>query len=463
MIAALNLITVAQTGEQAPRRGDGSAFADMLAALSPAAQATESADVPQQMPLPAMFTANTMAAEPQQAADATTMPAAAAESSGPADASTSLEAAATATLPKQLESTAGQPTEPDTASQPDTAAVAPAHLGTTQPRPVGASSRPEIGTLPPPSPEVPAGEGPGEAGPGTLPTAVAQTAPSVRFSAMRDEDGPGTALGEVESLPGVDRSPRPAAMATASRSAAAPAVPAMASGAPTTPTITGSQQRTLARTSAEDAANTVFPVMPAAPSRGDAPAPAAPAIDAVPMADSSAAPVIVPAASSISVAPAPAVAPAAPPAPTQSPTPQPLSTQLSGPVFSLASAGDGEHTMVVRVNPENIGPVTVHAHVRGDNIRVELAAGTDAARDAVRAALVDIRRDAIASGLNADVQLTGRDSGSSTSSNAGGSTPGKGEDRNPRHSAHANSSAPDARKSVPDHRASQTTAIDVLA
>lgn len=102
-------------------------------------------------------------------------------------------------------------------------------------------------------------------------------------------------------------------------------------------------------------------------------------------------------------APAPAPATPAPPAPAASP---PLSTQLQGPLFSLASAKPGEHTMTLSVTPENLGPVTVRAQIGADGVRVELFAANDAGREALRAILQDLKRDLASAGFGAELDLS---------------------------------------------------------
>lgn len=118
----------------------------------------------------------------------------------------------------------------------------------------------------------------------------------------------------------------------------------------------------------------------------------------------------------------PAVSAAAPAAPAQitvpavatagtassAPAQQPptLDAQLARPVFTLAAAGRGEHTMTVHVTPDNLGPVTVRAHVGADGVRVELFAPTDAGRDALRAILPDLRRDLGSTGLSGTLDLS---------------------------------------------------------
>ncbi|MBX9245176.1 hypothetical protein ICW40_10195, partial [Actinotalea ferrariae] len=55
-----------------------------------------------------------------------------------------------------------------------------------------------------------------------------------------------------------------------------------------------------------------------------------------------------------------------------------------------------------------IGPVRVIAHIGKDGVRVELLGATDQARDALRAALPDLRRDLVAAGLPGDLGLGAR-------------------------------------------------------
>lgn len=89
--------------------------------------------------------------------------------------------------------------------------------------------------------------------------------------------------------------------------------------------------------------------------------------------------------------------------------PQPLAAQLHRPLFALATSGAGEQVLTVRVAPEDIGPVTVRAHITGENVRLELFAPTDAGRDALRSILTELRRDLVASGLGGNLDLSARD------------------------------------------------------
>ncbi|TFB83115.1 flagellar hook-length control protein FliK, partial [Cryobacterium levicorallinum] len=104
--------------------------------------------------------------------------------------------------------------------------------------------------------------------------------------------------------------------------------------------------------------------------------------------------------------PAASLTPVAAPAPVASAVPVPLAAQIAKPLFSLANLAPGQHTLTITVNPDNLGPVTVRAHVSPDNIRVELFAPTDLAREALRAIMPDLRRDLAGGGLSAQLDLS---------------------------------------------------------
>lgn len=94
-------------------------------------------------------------------------------------------------------------------------------------------------------------------------------------------------------------------------------------------------------------------------------------------------------------APVPSLAPTAAVAPTAS-APAPVAipvTALAGPILAIRASGVGEHVVSVAITPANLGPVTVRAIVTAEGTRIELIAPSDAARDAVRGVLTDIRRE----------------------------------------------------------------------
>nr|WP_275689993.1 flagellar hook-length control protein FliK [Diaminobutyricibacter tongyongensis] len=142
------------------------------------------------------------------------------------------------------------------------------------------------------------------------------------------------------------------------------------------------------------------PAASAAPSKAT---PSTPAQDlsltAVAQATAQAAPAAPP---TVTVAPAPPTASAAPTPPAF----HVFAGQVARPVFTLAAAGDGNHTMTISVTPDNLGPVTVRAHISGENVRIELFSPSDNGRDALRQLLPDLRRDLSATGANANVDLS---------------------------------------------------------
>jgi len=86
----------------------------------------------------------------------------------------------------------------------------------------------------------------------------------------------------------------------------------------------------------------------------------------------------------------------------------PLASQVARPLFTLAAAGPGEHTMSISVTPDELGPVLVRAQISATGIRLELFAPTDAARDALRLILPDLRRDLAGGALSASLDVSTR-------------------------------------------------------
>ncbi len=98
------------------------------------------------------------------------------------------------------------------------------------------------------------------------------------------------------------------------------------------------------------------------------------------------------------------------------PAPRPaLLPQITAPVISLAQAPDGDHSLTLTVSPENLGPVTVRAHISGGAIHIELHAPNDLGREALRAILVDLRRDLAAAAPQASLLLSTSDDGPASS------------------------------------------------
>ena len=87
------------------------------------------------------------------------------------------------------------------------------------------------------------------------------------------------------------------------------------------------------------------------------------------------------------------------------PGPPTLPEQLVPRIAALRTAADGTHRLTLRVEPESMGPVRVVAEIRGDVVRLELHGATDLARESLRSALPDLRRDLAASGLAASLDL----------------------------------------------------------
>lgn len=264
------------------------------------------------------------------------------------------------------------------------------------------------------------------------PTPVALTVEQVVLAAMQALAG--ASAGAAGAAPSTD--PLDAALAVAEATAALASasgdaadatpttVPAATTGGPTTGSAPAAVATVPGAPVADPAARAATSDVPTDAARPDA-ASAAPAGAGGPAgapgsvgsaATSSGAPAPVAdatGAASSAAAPAPA-APTTRPAdvvPTQRTAPAEvpvLATQLGTRLVSLRTAPLGEHVMVLRVEPDSIGPVRVVAHIAKDGVRVELLGVTDGARDALRAALPDLRRDLVAAGLPSDLALGAR-------------------------------------------------------
>ncbi|WP_152192543.1 flagellar hook-length control protein FliK [Georgenia satyanarayanai] len=218
--------------------------------------------------------------------------------------------------------------------------------------------------------QAPAGRAP--AGPPSAPDAAAEPAPAPRLVDALPAAPAAEPLAPATGAPGTDPRPAPGgapAAAVVTEPAPAAAVPAPAGAtAATAPRGALEQPRPAAEAPTLAVEGAV---------RVDQPARA----DGVTRTEQPAAP-----------------APAAPPQ-------QPLGTQLASALSRLRTAPEGHHTLHVRVDPEDLGPVKVSAHIGADGVRIELHGMTDAAKDALRGALHDLRRELAATGLRAELDL----------------------------------------------------------
>lgn len=62
--------------------------------------------------------------------------------------------------------------------------------------------------------------------------------------------------------------------------------------------------------------------------------------------------------------------------------------------------------MTLKVSPEDLGPLTVRAHIDASGVRIELFAPGEAGRDALRTILPELRRSLAESGLGASLDLS---------------------------------------------------------
>jgi flagellar hook-length control protein FliK len=243
-------------------------------------------------------------------------------------------------------------------------------------------------------------------------TAAQQTAAPV--AAPDGTAAPAAAV--VPSAPAPDTVPEPGSAANA---VAVPAAVGPSTAVPSTAVQSAAVQSTAVHTGRADG------YQPGA-------APAAPAAENTPLY----APLAPPAAA--------AAVPAGTPAPAVPvPVPQGFAAQLVRPVFTLASAGKGEHSVTVAVNPENLGPVTVQAHISPAGIRVELFAANADGRDVLRQILPDLKRDLAGAGLNASLDLS---SGNQPDSRQPDGGQGGREQFNTRGRAFAYPDGPDSRQ-----------------
>jgi hypothetical protein len=82
-----------------------------------------------------------------------------------------------------------------------------------------------------------------------------------------------------------------------------------------------------------------------------------------------------------------------------SPAETPLARQVAAPLLALRAGGDGSHQLIVALHPAELGPVNVHVRIEGDLLSIQLASTSDAAHDALRDALPQLRSELQSAGL----------------------------------------------------------------
>lgn len=220
----------------------------------------------------------------------------------------------------------------------------------------------------------------------------AESAGPLLTSAVADLATPGEVPGETKPAAGPALTANPgAAIAAGPASAASTSVPvgtgSATSAASTTPAVS-----TTTAASSSGALTPSLAATEASPVITTSPPPMAAASDA---------------AFPAPVQSLPAVQPNTPaPAPAPLPDPARLTPQLAGPLFSLAHAAPGQHVMTLQVSPEDLGPLTVRAHIDAAGVRIELFAPGEVGRDALRIILPELRRGLAESGLGASLDLS---------------------------------------------------------
>jgi flagellar hook-length control protein FliK len=114
-------------------------------------------------------------------------------------------------------------------------------------------------------------------------------------------------------------------------------------------------------------------------------------------------------------APAPAVATPVPVLPTIPGSPSATAAQIVPVLFAVHQAGvGGTHRMTVDITPPELGPVRLTVSMRDGQLHVLLAGSSDLSREALRAALPELRKLVEGAGITAgafDVQPDQRDAG----------------------------------------------------
>ncbi|WP_185261427.1 flagellar hook-length control protein FliK [Pseudarthrobacter sp. NBSH8] len=184
-------------------------------------------------------------------------------------------------------------------------------------------------------------------------------------------------------------------------------VPAATSAMPVTAGATGANPAANPGTATAPAVTATNPTATAAATSADATPEAPPPVAASPAPTGTACAAMLPVPQhSVHTVPQDATAPAGAPAALPFTDSGRLTPQLAGPLFLLASAAPGQHVMTLKVSPEDLGPMTVRAHIDATGVRIELFAPGDAGREALRIILPELRRGLAESGLGASLDLS---------------------------------------------------------
>lgn len=122
------------------------------------------------------------------------------------------------------------------------------------------------------------------------------------------------------------------------------------------------------------------------------------------------------------------VRPTGAPTAGQSNAPATPAAQVATHLIPLRQQPDGVHRMTIQLNPGDLGPISVMAEIRNGAISVHLAGATDAGREALLAALPDLRRELEAGGFGStavELRQTPSDSGRHRDQQLGGQPGGQ--------------------------------------
>ncbi|MDN4642524.1 flagellar hook-length control protein FliK [Arthrobacter sp. PsM3] len=104
-----------------------------------------------------------------------------------------------------------------------------------------------------------------------------------------------------------------------------------------------------------------------------------------------------------------------------------LPSQLAKPLFTLAGAPQGQHIMTLQLSPDDLGPLTVRAHIDAAGVRIELFAPGDAGREAIRGILPELRKELADAGFGASLDVSEHSGPGNTARDGTGPDPnGKG-------------------------------------